>query len=260
MNKSTVNTLQQKLLLLSKLCYYCGGSKPGVPLLSCSACQMVRYCNKSCQKSHWKGHKPLCKAHQRGETVHWPDKCVALRLAEAIRDQDLDQIRHIVKIERFNFDDPISKWTDEIPFALPALQYTVCLFNNSLFAYAIVELLIELGASLETKVPENGYTALFVAQDMNDIKMMKHLRYLGADINARDKIGRTILHVVSAYTDSKEDKEISQMIASWDGLDIHVRDISGCTALGLAKKNNNKKMVKYLQNLSFSRVKKALNG
>eukprot|EP00592_Proboscia_alata_P017149 CAMPEP_0194395190 /NCGR_PEP_ID=MMETSP0174-20130528/124281_1 /TAXON_ID=216777 /ORGANISM="Proboscia alata, Strain PI-D3" /LENGTH=607 /DNA_ID=CAMNT_0039191089 /DNA_START=103 /DNA_END=1925 /DNA_ORIENTATION=- len=254
-------TLQQKLL--SKLCSYCGDSKPGVPLLHCSACHMVTYCNKLCQKSHWKGHKPLCKAYQRGETVRWPDKCLALRLTNAIVDEDLDQVKHLIKIERFNLEDPVNKWMGESfkPCTLTALQYAVCCKRKSfLHVKRVIDLLVELGASLETKVPENGYTALFVAQDMNDIKMMKHLRYLGADINARDKVGRTILHVVSAYTDSKKDKEIAQMIASWDGLDLNVKDISGCTALELAKENHNKKMVKFLKNLSFSRVKKAPNG
>lgn len=30
--------------------------------LACSRCNIAFYCNKSCQRSHWKIHKPVCKA------------------------------------------------------------------------------------------------------------------------------------------------------------------------------------------------------
>ncbi len=41
-------------------CANCGGS--GQPTLQmCSACNKIKYCSKSCQKSHWKIHKTGCK-------------------------------------------------------------------------------------------------------------------------------------------------------------------------------------------------------
>lgn len=241
-----VKTLEQKLL--SKLCDYCGGSKPGMPLLFCSACQMVRYCDSSCQKSHWKGHKPLCKAHQGGEKVHWPDKCLVLRLTGAIDDGDLDRIRHIIKMEKFNLEAPIKKWTSENPFTLTPLQYTVCCKSISILqAKKVVELLVELGANLETKVPEKGCTSLFLAQDLRSIEMMKFLRHLGADINATDNTNKTILHAAAKYGDAKEHIQIAQMIVSWDGFDLNARDVLGFTALGIAKGHSNLKMVKLLE-------------
>ena len=67
---TTKKTLQQKLLF--KLCTYCNDSKTCMPLLYCSACKMVAYCNKLCQKSHWKGHRPLFTAHHRGKQYSGP--------------------------------------------------------------------------------------------------------------------------------------------------------------------------------------------
>lgn len=41
-------------------CANCG--EPGQPtLLTCSACKKIKYCSKTCQKSHWKTHKIGCK-------------------------------------------------------------------------------------------------------------------------------------------------------------------------------------------------------
>eukprot|EP00592_Proboscia_alata_P004396 CAMPEP_0194380468 /NCGR_PEP_ID=MMETSP0174-20130528/45294_1 /TAXON_ID=216777 /ORGANISM="Proboscia alata, Strain PI-D3" /LENGTH=91 /DNA_ID=CAMNT_0039163893 /DNA_START=1 /DNA_END=273 /DNA_ORIENTATION=+ len=91
--------------------------------------------------------------------------------------------------------------------------------------------------------------------------MMKLLRYLGANINARCAYGRTILHALSTvHCGARKKKEIALMIASWDELDLNVKDASPDTALELAKKDNDKKMVKFLKNLLHSRAKKAPNG
>jgi hypothetical protein len=42
-------------------CAHCGVSKTG--LLDCSRCHLVAYCDRDCQRSHWKavgGHKLFC--------------------------------------------------------------------------------------------------------------------------------------------------------------------------------------------------------
>ena len=47
----------------TKLCAACGVSPSGnAKLLTCSGCHVARYCNPACQRSHWKVHKPGCKA------------------------------------------------------------------------------------------------------------------------------------------------------------------------------------------------------
>ena len=44
---------------------YCGFcSSKEQTLLKCSRCKTVFYCNKECQRLHWKAHKPLCGAPQ----------------------------------------------------------------------------------------------------------------------------------------------------------------------------------------------------
>lgn len=40
-------------------CAYCGN--PSAALKKCSGCGKPRYCDKSCQKSHWKDHRNQCK-------------------------------------------------------------------------------------------------------------------------------------------------------------------------------------------------------
>ena len=43
-------------------CSFCGGKDKG--LKKCSGCLAAGYCSATCQKSHWKAHKRLCKAKQ----------------------------------------------------------------------------------------------------------------------------------------------------------------------------------------------------
>ena len=35
-------------------------------MFKCSQCRSVLYCNKECQKAHWKDHKKVCKKKSRG--------------------------------------------------------------------------------------------------------------------------------------------------------------------------------------------------
>ena len=47
-------------------CAACGGAKanPKKELLVCERCRGDGYCNKACQKAHWRVHKPKCKTHE----------------------------------------------------------------------------------------------------------------------------------------------------------------------------------------------------
>ena len=45
-------------------CNYCGKEQTGSIILQCNGCKCVKYCNKVCQKKHWKEHKVLCNALQ----------------------------------------------------------------------------------------------------------------------------------------------------------------------------------------------------
>ena len=194
----------------------------------------------------------MCEAHQRGEEVQWPDSNLALRLKCAIDDGDFDLIQRLVKEEKFNLEDPINKMSpSHEPFT--ALQYVVGAPKSGgvismARAKACIKLLMELGGDLETtiKTSENGYTALFYAQNVRDIEMMKYLRKMGADINAKDRNGMTLLHS-AAFTDLPIDLTIARIVASWDGFDINAQDLKGFTALGLAKGKGNRKMIRLLE-------------
>ncbi|ROW15713.1 hypothetical protein VPNG_02135 [Cytospora leucostoma] len=51
-------------------CYQCGkiAADVGKNLDQCSRCKRVWYCNKDCQKAHWKDHKPACIAPEKLRT------------------------------------------------------------------------------------------------------------------------------------------------------------------------------------------------
>ena len=51
-------------LLNETTCAHCGKGEEGTgcKLKACTACKMVKYCNRDCQAAHRSRHKPLCKA------------------------------------------------------------------------------------------------------------------------------------------------------------------------------------------------------
>ncbi|KAH0834774.1 hypothetical protein J3R83DRAFT_10373 [Lanmaoa asiatica] len=50
---------------LDSHCSSCANATSISPLMRCSSCGMLRYCNSSCQKADWGLHKPECGALQR---------------------------------------------------------------------------------------------------------------------------------------------------------------------------------------------------
>lgn len=52
-----------------KICGFCSQkNSETIPLKKCALCEVVRYCNRRCQKNHWIIHKPYC----RGELSYEP--------------------------------------------------------------------------------------------------------------------------------------------------------------------------------------------
>ena len=43
------------------VCAACGKSSDN--LKACTACHLVKYCNRECQISHWPKHKKFCRKH-----------------------------------------------------------------------------------------------------------------------------------------------------------------------------------------------------
>jgi hypothetical protein len=60
LKKNRTNCRQQ--LVKSIRCFCCGETRSENDLSRCSGCRLAYYCNKKCQKKHWKnGHKKVCK-------------------------------------------------------------------------------------------------------------------------------------------------------------------------------------------------------
>mmetsp|Transcript_6498 Transcript_6498/g.9619 ORF Transcript_6498/g.9619 Transcript_6498/m.9619 type:complete len:358 (+) Transcript_6498:104-1177(+) len=49
----------------SSKCSTCGKTEEEVTLVACANCKMVRYCDRHCQKNHWKEHKPNCTSPEK---------------------------------------------------------------------------------------------------------------------------------------------------------------------------------------------------
>ena len=50
-----------------KRCGMCG--KEGQNMRCCAACGQVRYCDRDCQKRHWKQHKTVCRRRQEATAM-----------------------------------------------------------------------------------------------------------------------------------------------------------------------------------------------
>jgi hypothetical protein len=44
----------------------CGALIADISKSRCSRCHLVHYCNRKCQRAHWKAHKPRCKSANKG--------------------------------------------------------------------------------------------------------------------------------------------------------------------------------------------------
>lgn len=55
----------------SLVCNHCG--KNLIKIRKCSACGIVGYCDRECQKAGWKAHKPICKEMRKNNTEAGPE-------------------------------------------------------------------------------------------------------------------------------------------------------------------------------------------
>jgi len=52
------------IAVLCAKCHACGATKNPELLLRCASCKQVTYCNRACQRAHWKSHKLHCHLQQ----------------------------------------------------------------------------------------------------------------------------------------------------------------------------------------------------
>ena len=73
------------------LCYFCGERRE---TKRCAACHHAHYCSKTCQKRHWKKHKPNCI--QPDSSLHELFDACAMDLfpsARAAHDYGFDNVK-----------------------------------------------------------------------------------------------------------------------------------------------------------------------
>ena len=69
-------------------CFLCQKEGRSPPLQKCSQCEVAYYCGKTCQKAHWKKHKPVCIAAVAAKA----EDATRQRLARAVREKGKDKV------------------------------------------------------------------------------------------------------------------------------------------------------------------------
>ncbi|XP_018574498.1 uncharacterized protein LOC108913430 [Anoplophora glabripennis] len=100
--------------------------------------------------------------------------------------------------------------------------------------------LIDQDADVNIK-DKNGRTVLHLAAEKGQIDTIKFLTDVGADIAAKDKEGRTPLHLAA-----KEGRDVVQLLIE-QGANIRSRDKKGDTPAALAKKAGHFHLLQYLK-------------
>ena len=70
-------------------CFNCQTEGRAPPLRKCTQCEIAYYCGKTCQKGHWKTHKPACIAAVAGKA----QDATRQRLARAVRERGKDKVK-----------------------------------------------------------------------------------------------------------------------------------------------------------------------
>jgi ankyrin repeat protein len=104
----------------------------------------------------------------------------------------------------------------------------------------IVKFLIDNGADVNAK-DWYGTTVLIPVAEWGNLEIVKYLIDNGADVNAKDRSGDTVLMLVAFWGDL----EIVRLLID-KGADANAKDVVGETVLMLAAKGGNPEVVKFL--------------
>jgi uncharacterized protein len=115
--------------------------------------------------------------------------------------------------------------------------------------YDKVKKLIAEGSEDIDAQDENGKTALMIAAEKGDYKMLYFLLLKKADPNIQDKDGKTALMYASEEGNIRSVKALLRKKA-----DIHAEDKKLRTALDYAAFENNQKIIKYLRSQGARRA------
>ena len=107
----------------------------------------------------------------------------------------------------------------------------------------LVDLLVDRGADVTIR-DRREWTALHFAAQEYDAAATKQLLLYGADANARDDYGNTV--IATAVLNSLGRGDVIQVLLT-HGADASVENQSGISALGLAKNISNYNTVQFLE-------------
>jgi ankyrin repeat protein len=102
----------------------------------------------------------------------------------------------------------------------------------------MVRFFLEIGADVNAK-NKDGKTALMLASDKGNLEAVKLLLDKGAEVNAKNKDGKTALLVASNL-------EVAKLLLDKGG-DVNVKDKNGATALREASWRSDNEMVNLLK-------------
>jgi ankyrin repeat protein len=109
-----------------------------------------------------------------------------------------------------------------------------------------VRMLLEAGAMVNEEVTTHKYSPLMLAAMRGNRTLMRMLIEVGADVNARDAQGNSVL-MWAAYGSETGDVRIADLLLA-AGADPSVRNRTGESAVTWAKRHGATPMVAFLKN------------
>lgn len=103
-----------------------------VPSKKCNGCQKVYYCNKECQKEHWKKHKPHCQNLDALNAIQLSGK-VALFLdaLPKLESQILKDFERVSELSRSDKESLYERINSLIASLKTHLAFVACLKKSS---------------------------------------------------------------------------------------------------------------------------------
>ena len=102
---------------MATTCAACG-SEGGDSLKACTACKLVKYCNRDCQITHRPTHKKICKRAEKGKLTA----------------EDYDNLRQLAREAALKrTEDPLKNWVRPAPVECPICMVPLAieLFSGS---------------------------------------------------------------------------------------------------------------------------------